>query len=899
MKKGIKRGFVILSAFAVLWSSTVSFADYTTLYETASEAEYYADGVTHQTIQKLTASGWINLNVIRIDLTKNVEMTVVTDDYLSSRDALSDLVTQNNADGKIVAAINSDFFDTDHNTTMGNLLRDGEVLSTSIGYPDFATFNISSMGLPFVAYLNSTVNTVSNGSYTKKITYINKPYLSYDRTILYDANWAKTSYGNTLGVDILEILVEGGVIKEIRRSGEPFEIPEDGYVLSSVGTNIGEMASNFKVGDQMTLDYDVNFKYTNLSIGGGAQLVASGKVVENFTHNIAGNNPRTALGITKDRKQLILVTVDGRTNSYRGVTQTEMAQLLVELGAYEGINFDGGGSTEMVGVSPWTGSLSILNTPSDKVERNMYTGLAVKKVTSEDSTLMSVKITAKRTDLYVGSPVAVSLSAIDSNYDTIGVSNDQVTWSVEGLEGTFEGGYFTPSTSGKGTITASYQGLATTQAIEVHADAVKLNVVPGSIETALGVATPLYFSVQTADGDTVVISPALVSAEIDGSLGTFNGETGVFTAANASAKGYATFAFDGLVTYVPIAVGSGQKILYNFENDMAQFASYPVTVPGGVSLVANAGKSGSALKLDYDFTTEDVTRAAYITLTNPVSLAEGTQSIGLWVKGDGGNGHWLRGRLVGADGTVTNLTFARYVDWTGWKYVSAEIPDGVQAPFVLDRIYLAEIESSQKDSGSILIDEVDAVTPIASDISVPANVTRIKPESAYVLPESLITSNALIRVGYYDVLDQNIQTLIEKQQVKLTGVGVGYSASETAGMTVVKLNNAGGYIRTNGGGQWSDFLKLLDSNSGKPIVVVMSDVNSFYDAMEKDLFYEKLGEVVDSGTPVLVTFPTTNASFAVYTRNGVKVVMVPKSTSGLSYLSVGTSDGALYFESTP
>ncbi|MCK7477320.1 MAG: phosphodiester glycosidase family protein [Candidatus Moduliflexus flocculans] len=59
-------------------------------------------------------------------------------------------------------------------------------------------------------------------------------------------------------------------------------------------------------------------------------------------------HPRTAVGVRADGR-ILLVTVDGRQPERSvGMTIAELAALLLELGAVEAINMDGGGSTTMV-----------------------------------------------------------------------------------------------------------------------------------------------------------------------------------------------------------------------------------------------------------------------------------------------------------------------------------------------------------------------------------------------------------------------------------------------------------------------------------------------------------------------------------------------------------------------
>ena len=63
-------------------------------------------------------------------------------------------------------------------------------------------------------------------------------------------------------------------------------------------------------------------------------------------------HPRTAVGIDRDKGRILLLVVDGRSSRSRGYTLLEEARLMRRLGAEDAINFDGGGSSTMVGPGP-------------------------------------------------------------------------------------------------------------------------------------------------------------------------------------------------------------------------------------------------------------------------------------------------------------------------------------------------------------------------------------------------------------------------------------------------------------------------------------------------------------------------------------------------------------------
>ena len=93
------------------------------------------------------------------------------------------------------------------------------------------------------------------------------------------------------------------------------------------------------------------------AIGGGPVLINSGEIVNTWEEELfetggvepTSANPRTAIGITSDRK-MILFVCEGRnmTEGVEGFTTGEVAEILKELGCVEAINLDGGGSSCML-----------------------------------------------------------------------------------------------------------------------------------------------------------------------------------------------------------------------------------------------------------------------------------------------------------------------------------------------------------------------------------------------------------------------------------------------------------------------------------------------------------------------------------------------------------------------
>jgi hypothetical protein len=90
------------------------------------------------------------------------------------------------------------------------------------------------------------------------------------------------------------------------------------------------------------------------AVGGGPVLIQEGqiKISNDEEMMFAGKaindkHPRTAMGYTRDGKIIILV-IEGRNKDAGGATLTQEAQILKDLGCWEALNLDGGGSSCML-----------------------------------------------------------------------------------------------------------------------------------------------------------------------------------------------------------------------------------------------------------------------------------------------------------------------------------------------------------------------------------------------------------------------------------------------------------------------------------------------------------------------------------------------------------------------
>ncbi len=154
----------------------------------------------------------------------------------------------------------------------------------------------------------------------------------------------------------------------------------DGQVVLSVHGTAMEQFNTVQVGDSIQINESINEVWNKIDniVGVGPMLIKNNSIYisskqEQFGSDVAGGKaPRTAIGLTKDN-HILLVVVDGRQSHSAGMTLLELALFMQENGAVQALNFDGGGSSEMVINN------NIINKPSDGKERKVTTALAIVK----------------------------------------------------------------------------------------------------------------------------------------------------------------------------------------------------------------------------------------------------------------------------------------------------------------------------------------------------------------------------------------------------------------------------------------------------------------------------------------------------------------------------------------
>ena len=115
--------------------------------------------------------------------------------------------------------------------------------------------------------------------------------------------------------------------------------------------------------NRASIDQPIGAVYN--AISGLPLIVENGSISDQIKPDeyYAGVHPRSAVGLDRAERLLLLFVVDGRQPNYsEGVTLPELAQIAIEYGADEAFNLDGGGSSTLV-IEDQAGKPQILNSP--------------------------------------------------------------------------------------------------------------------------------------------------------------------------------------------------------------------------------------------------------------------------------------------------------------------------------------------------------------------------------------------------------------------------------------------------------------------------------------------------------------------------------------------------------
>lgn len=565
MKKrfyGIKRllaAFVVATLTFTAAGVTTVFAAQT-VYENKTQ-ETITRGVTYEKNSRMITDGIQDIYVLTIDLT---ESTLELKEVESKTEyGLKETVQKMLTDNGAIAGVNSDFFGMagSYSAGFGPVVRDGELVSagTSINQDknQYGTYVKDKNGNSIFTYFKTTVK-FSNSAKTIDLASINK-VTSMVFPILFNREAATSTADLDKRFDnLVKFVVQNNTITYISQKGETVEVPENGYLIVMSGDYYTNAASVFKVGDPVTLQVSstIDFDQIDTAFGGGGLLLLDGQEAPATDIVAAGRQPRTAFGVSQDGTKAIMMVVDGRGDSI-GATHSEMAALMKEYGAYEALHLDGGGSSTMVVQTVDDAAPQLQNTPSDGAQRKVIASVGVFQ-TAPKGEIKEIGITTVNQHTQPGKTAEFTVYGLDEYKNRIYIAPEDVTFEVVGVEGTWDGYLFQPTTIGEYSVVATYgDGLTAVANATCYPTARLKATYPDVSIKNVGGTTNIYVTAYDTEGFGRAVTNDVTYTVANPAIGTMNGNT--FTA-KAKGSTYVKCSWAGQDTYVTITVGGASKV---------------------------------------------------------------------------------------------------------------------------------------------------------------------------------------------------------------------------------------------------------------------------------------------------------------------------------------------------
>lgn len=679
-----------------------------------------APGMDLTTFSRLEDGGWNAGSILEVDLDAGITL-----DYQYSGSVTQPATVRSLAEASgATAAINGDFYDINNsNGPLGvGVSRDeGMITAPTRGHENaFAVADDGAVALAQVL-LEGTV-TVDGGA-SLALAGVNTFKLPADGIGVFTPTWGEYPRTTTVpgAAGTAEVVVTDGVVTSVGATVGTGAIPENAIVL--VGREAGAAALlELAVGAAVEVSYAPRSDFGDVvvAVGGGDTLVQDG---EQRTFSDTEPAARTAIGLSADGRTMYMVSLDGKQAHSRGMTLTEFAELMVDIGAHDALNIDGGGSSTLVVREPGTETRSVVNTPSDGSEREVSNGLA----------LFAGEGSGRLQGFRVLSGDEGTERVFPGLTRTVtGLGHDETFAAVEGSPRWRESGSTVDvraNRDGTATVTGQRSGSADVVAYSGRAHGELEMTVLGELAWIDPSQTlvPLAGADDTATLRLTGYDAAGYRAPISAADVTVTGGEGVVELAAAgdgftvrplvdSGSALLTLSAGGISTGVAVTVGFTETPVVDFA-DATDWTLVLDRATGTIEPTEGPeGRNG--VRVSYDFTGGN-TRAAYATPPTQFEFPGQPQTVKAWVKGDG-NGTWIRMRVYDPNGTLLTLN-GGYTTFTGWQQISFPVLPGTEYPLSFRDIYAVEPRGDARYQGETSFSDI--TVEVAPDVELPVNPT--------------------------------------------------------------------------------------------------------------------------------------------------------------------------------
>jgi hypothetical protein len=334
-----------------------------------------APGITHYRVRR--PAGPFNIQVVTVPLRSRYDLIASrAHDSLRSRERVTDMVRRHEALGeRIRVALNADFFDLKTGANENNQVIAGEVWKANpVTDSPFDTFRnahtqfaVGENGRPYIDRF-SYAGTLTGPCGRFVLDGVNTLPRTPNAVVLFshaygDAPRRDSTHaprelalrtGPTRGFGLGDVTLS----RDTSVAGPSAVIDSGRAVLAAYGSTGSRLDSIARCAGALTVAHAFVPARGRLTmiLGGWPRVVVDGRNVAASADSVEGTfprfsaerHPRSAIGFSRDSTVLYLVAVDGRQETSDGMSLVELGDFLVSIGVYQGLNFDGGGSTALV-----------------------------------------------------------------------------------------------------------------------------------------------------------------------------------------------------------------------------------------------------------------------------------------------------------------------------------------------------------------------------------------------------------------------------------------------------------------------------------------------------------------------------------------------------------------------
>lgn len=638
----------------------------------------------------------MTIHVLEMDLTNPyVDMQVVNGgDAAVATERPSQMYARFDAPGHdMIAAHNGDFFTTTVNqvgiSRMG-LYCDGEIVFNPVSHPLLV---LTPDRVPYIDHVHFNSFVTHKGNTTRLHTlnmltleFTTDPTANPNLLSLYTNAFGKNMNMYSTGGKIAVIKAKDGsnlsyksnctlecVIESVNDNPGQAAIPENAAVLHGVGTSADFLAS-MAPGDEISIQLRTSTNQfpdhldVDEAIGGSGHIILKNGEITNI-----GNpecHPRTFMGINKEKTKIYSVVIDGRQTSISaGITLDDQGYVLKALGAWDGINLDGGGSSVMYI------NEEIKNSPSDVSERYVGNGVIFFSKAPVDDNFATLAFEPRAYKI----PITATFRPIVYAYNQYGLLKSKdvadAVVTCDSHIGTMKDGVFTATDQQtSGYIYATYNGLTTKQLVTTVMSEVRLINDSYIVDNRRGY--PIQMDAQIGnfvyDVNAATVDWATTDAEVadveDGLV--YGYKNGAVTLTGASSN------FNGALN---ITVEIPEKDYQAVDNSTFDASTWSLKQGGGKNLAISENGSG----FDITYTGSGSARNNYITLAKTLT----TYSLPYGVRID----------INPGNATITNMQIA-IADKLGNRgnlnITNTEVPKNKLTTYIVPFTDIVDIENN-------------------------------------------------------------------------------------------------------------------------------------------------------------------------------------------------------------